>query len=277
MERFVRISCLALCLFYGASSYADNLAKLNQQTQDPIANLVSMPLQNNWTFRTGPNKETSYVMNFQPVIPFSLTKDMNVITRVVMPVVSQPRLALGTAKGVQGAFGLADTDVTFFLSPNSTNSIIWGIGPVVSVPTTTRISLGSNKWGLGPSIVALTQRGLWTVGVLANQIWSFGGTHEMPPNVAGYGYSVMFIQPFVSYSFWTVWNLSFTSETTCNWLAESGHRWTVPLDIVVSKIVILRKQAMSVGGGVRYFPINAGSSAVWGVRFVVSFLFPRNH
>lgn len=246
--------------------YATSVAELNQQTQNPIAALTSVPFQNNWTFNVGPNDQTQYIMNLQPVIPYQLNQDWNLIMRMVMPLISQPQMSAN----VSGAFGLADTDVTFFLSPISSSKFIWGIGPVISIPTATSRDLGSSRWGLGPSIVLLTQQNHWTIGLLTNQIWTLGGTN------GDNGINNLFIQPFISYSLNASWNLSFTSETNYNWNAAIKQRWTVPLDLVLVKVLMLGKQALTIGAGPRYFAKFPGEKPRWGARLVISFLFPKN-
>ncbi len=251
------------CYLASSLALADNMAEINQQTQNPVASLVSVPFQNNWTFNVGPEDRTQYVMNLQPVIPYQINSHWNLITRMVMPVISQPRMA----PTVPGAFGLGGTALTFFLSPISTSSFIWGIGPVVSLPATDH-ALGSSRFGLGPSIVALMQKDSWTVGVLANQIWSLGGTS------GANAIDNLFVQPFISKSLNATWNIAFTSETTYNWNAVSGQRWTIPLDLVVVKLFTVGKQIMSVGAGPRYFAKFPGDDPRWGVRLVISLLFP---
>lgn len=223
-----------------------------------------MPFQNNWTFNVGPEKRTQYVMNLQPVIPKQINADWNLITRIVMPVTSQPRMATT----IPGDFGIANTGFSFFFSPINNSNFIWGIGPVVAVPATSR-NLGSSRWGLGPSIVALVQKNSWTIGMLMNQTWTLGGTHR--PN----GLNNLFVQPFISRSFWQTWNFAFTSETTVNWNASGKQRWTIPLDLVIVKVFSVGSQTMTLGAGPRYFPLFAGVHAKWGARVVVSFLFPN--
>ena len=243
--------------------FAANIASLNQQTQNPVAALTSVPFQNNWTFKVGPEKRTQYVMNLQPVIPKQINSKWNLITRMVMPVTSQPRMAAN----VPGDFGIGNTGFSFFLSPINNSDFIWGIGPVISVPATSR-NLGSSRFGLGPTIVALVQKNEWTIGVLANQIWTIGGTDA--PN----GINNLFVQPFISRSFWQSWNFAFTSETNVNWNASGVQKWTVPIDFVIVKLFTIGNQVMTLGAGPRYFPLFAGTHSKWGARVVLSFLFP---
>ena len=213
----------------------------------------------------GPNKGTQYILNVQPVIPFELNSNWNLITRTVLPITNQPELA----PGVGSAFGMGDTTFTPFLSPRSNSKFIWGIGPVFLFPTATNSVLGGEKWGIGPSGVGLIQEGPWTVGVLGNQIWSVAGNVDHP------SISQALMQPFISYSFPHGWSVSFLSESTYNWKATNNNHWLVPLDFTFAKIAIVGKQALSLGAGVRYFPVKPQGQAVWGLRFTLSLLFPK--
>jgi len=147
-----------------------NEAELAKKLQNPIANLISVPVQNNWDFGIGPANAMRYTANVQPVIPFTLTEDWNLITRTILPVI----FAESPVKGGRDASGLGDVVQSFFLSPKDPlGGWIVGGGPVFLWPTATDSVLGSGKWGAGPTLVALRQEHGWTYGALANQIWSY--------------------------------------------------------------------------------------------------------
>jgi len=147
---------------------AEELAK---KTQNPVADLITVPFQNNFNFNAGPNERNVYVLNVQPVIPINLTHEWNLITRIITPIVNVPELA----PGFGSASGLGDINPTFFLSPADSKEFIWGVGPTFTFPTASDDLLGSGKWSAGPSAVGLLMRGPWVVGALANQQWSFAG------------------------------------------------------------------------------------------------------
>ena len=166
-------------------SEAEDLAK---KLANPISDLVSVPFQFNWEQNVGPVEATRFVLNVQPVIPFALNEDWNLITRIIVPFVSQPALA----EGGEPAFGVSDVLTSFFLSP-SRSSVIWGVGPAISLPSTTLPTLGTEKWSAGPTVVALKQTGKLTYGALWNQVWSFSG------NTQRADVNQMFLQPFAAY------------------------------------------------------------------------------
>lgn len=154
-----------------ADTAADDKEALAKAAQNPVASMISVPLQNNFNFGVGPKNTTQYILNIQPVIPISINEDWNLITRTIMPIINQP----SPAAGVSGAFGLGDINPTVFLSPAKSGEIIWGVGPTMTFPTATDSLLGSGKWSAGPAVVALTIQGPWVIGALANQQWSFAG------------------------------------------------------------------------------------------------------
>ena len=145
--------------------------RLAKETQNPIANLISVPFQNNFNFGIGPNDATQWVLNVQPVIPITLNKDWNLITRTIMPIINQP----SPAPGIESAFGLGDINPTVFLSPKNSGKLIWGVGPTMTFPTASDSLLGNGKWSAGPALVVLMMPGHWVIGALANNQWSLAG------------------------------------------------------------------------------------------------------
>jgi len=158
----VVIAVLVLTTPLGAQEDETELAK---RAQNPVANLISVPFQNNFNFGAGTKDATVYVLNVQPVIPFTLTEDWNVIARIITPIINQPSLF----EGGESAFGLGELNPTFFLSPAKPGAVIWGVGPILTLPTATDAQLGSRQWSMGPAAVGLTIRGPWVFGALVNQ------------------------------------------------------------------------------------------------------------
>src|SRR5215831_5295371 len=136
---------------------ASSTEALQKATQNPVADLISVPLQNNSNFGIGLHDRTQNVLNIQPVIPTHLTQDWNLITRIIEPILWQPDPEANSG----GTFGLGDMNQTFFFSPAHPGKIIWGAGPAFVLPTATDPALGQGKWSIGPSFVALAQPGHW--------------------------------------------------------------------------------------------------------------------
>jgi hypothetical protein len=242
------------------ASSADELAK---QMQNPIANLISLPFQNNFDFGAGAADGSRWTMNIQPVIPISISTDWNLISRTILPVVSQNDIFYSGSSET----GLGDTTISAMFSPKKPTSggIIWGAGPIFLVPTATDNLLGTQKFGVGPTAVALKQVGSFTVGALVNHIWSIAGNSDRSD------VSSTFMQPFVAKNFSGGYALTAVTEVTQNWEANSTSGMFA---IVGSKIVSLGKQKGQIGLGPKIF-YGDGRVADYGFRAIFTLLFPK--
>jgi len=226
--RWLAAAALAATMAATAPAHAELSAEeLAKVAQNPVANLISVPFQDNINFNYGPEEKTQNLLNIQPVIPVSLGSDWNLITRTILPVVSQPEFFPEEGR----TNGLGDTQFTAFLSPNRTKGLIWGVGPIAQLPTNTDKVLGNDRWGIGPSAVVLRIEGHWVYGALANNLWSVSSSHTDP------SYNNFLLQPFINYNFHDGLYLTSSPIITADWKADSGDRWTVPLGGGVGKIV----------------------------------------
>ena len=131
----------------------DDTQELAKQAQNPIANLISVPFQNNTNFNYGPRERTQNILNIQPVVPFKLSEDWNLITRTIVPIVHQPSLA----KGETSDNGLGDVNPTLFFATSVAKDVLVGFGPTFTLPTSSQDSLGRAngaparpRWRSGP-------------------------------------------------------------------------------------------------------------------------------
>ena len=235
--------------------------KLREAAQNPVANMISLPFQNNTNFNYGPYNKAQNVLNIQPVIPVKVTQDWNLITRWVTPVIAQPRLS--PTEGAE--FGLGNIQPSFFLSPANPGKIIWGVGPALWLPTASAKTLGVNKWGAGPSAVALTIQGPWVFGALVNNIWA--GTQGQRVNQ-------LLIQPFLNYNLPHGWYLTTSPVITSNWLAQSGDRWTVPVGGGFGRLFKVDKLPINAQIQAFYNVVKPQDGATWSLRFQIQALFP---
>lgn len=241
----------------------DDVDELSKKLSNPVANLISVPFQSNFDFRAGAKDHGfSYGLNIQPVVPISINDDWLVISRTILPIGYRDYFPGETV------FGIGDITQSFFFSPKATGpgGLTWGVGPVFLIPTATDDNLGSGKFGLGPTAVALTQRGSWTVGVLGSHIWSVAGAgNRTDVNETS-------LQPFVSYNLGGGRSIALNTESTYDWEAD---QWTVPINLSLSQVVPIGKQPVSFQIGARYYAEAPEGGPKWGIRAGITLLFPQ--
>src|SRR5215471_7163927 len=224
-----RISiALAICLLTSALVRAQDKPSdeeseaLAKKLSNPISDLVSVPFQFNWEQKVGPLELSQFILNVQPVIPFELNPDWNLIVRIITPFVGQPPLITGG----QPDFGVGDLTTSFFFSPKTKNGFTVGAGPAFVTPSSYQPTISSGKYSAGPTIVALQQSGPWTYGALWNQVWSFAGDPTRR------SVNQMFLQPFLAYQATKTVTLTVQSESTADWKATTD-TWTVPINFLI--------------------------------------------
>ena len=228
-------------------------ADLAQELTNPIADLMTIPIQMTYDQNIGPKDKGSKVQtNIQPVIPFEIGEDWNLLTRTILPVVRQNDIFPGAGS----QFGLGDTSVSMFFSPKKpTNGVIWGAGPIALLPTATDSKLGTKKWGIGPAGILVAMIGPWTLGGLSNHVWSVAGSGSND-------ISSTFIQPFGAYTWPSAWTVSLQSESTYDW---KGKEWAIPVNATVSKLVRFGKLPVSLQAGTGYW-VKSTTNGPQGVR-----------
>lgn len=244
---------------------AGDLAKA---TQNPVASLISVPVQNITDFNIGPfDRDRNAVIQVQPVVPIALGQNWNLITRTIGALSFQP----DTAQAHGGTFGLGDINPSFFFSPANPGKLIWGAGPTFLIPTATDNMLGTGKFSVGPAIVALVQPGKWTLGVLVNNLWSVAG----PSNRADV--NSMTLQYFVNYNLNKGYYLTLQPIISADWNAPSGNVWLVPVGGGVGRIMRLGFQPVNVSVQA-YRNVKRPEdfqSPSWQLKFQIAFLYPK--
>lgn len=256
-------ACCATAAHAQDDSDKQDLAK---KLSNPVASLISVPLQFNYDQNIGPARDGDrYLVNFQPVLPVSLNDDWVMIARTIAPIVNQNEVA----PGVGSQTGLGDITESLFFSPKepTASGWIWGIGPILSLPSATDRLLGAGKWSAGPTFVVLRQQGAWTYGMLFSHVWSVGGQSNRP------AVSSSFAQPFLSYNTPNAWTFTVQTESSYDWKQS---QWSVPINLQVAKLETIGRQPVQFFLGARYWDhaVEAGPHG-WGMRMGVTLLFPE--
>jgi hypothetical protein len=261
----VMLFCLAALFITMPLWAAEDETELAKQTQNPVADLISIPIQSNFNFNYGTDRDKSQIVtNIQPVVPISLNKDWNLITRTILPVVYTEFPAYQT--------GLGNLQVTGFLSPAKPSKFIWGVGPVFQLPTNTDTSLGSNLWSAGPSAVGLTMQGPWVIGLLVQNIWSIAG----PGGRDNSKVNQFLAQYFINYNLPKGWYITSSPIITADWTAAGSDQWTVPVGLGMGKIFKIGKLPFNANVSAFYNVIRPSIGPDWSVRGQIALLLPKS-
>jgi hypothetical protein len=244
---------------------ASSADALQKATQNPVANLISVPIQNNDNFGIGPYNRIQNVLNIQPVIPAHISKDWMLISRIIQPIVWQPYPAATTG----GEFGLGDMNPTFFLSPAKPGKVIWGAGPAFVIPTATNDVLGQGKLSIGPSFVALAQPGHWTIGGLVNNVWSVAGSGGRS------AVNQMLFQYFLNYNMKKGYYVTVSPIITADWKASSGNTWTTPVGGGLGRIMKLGFQPVNLTAQFYGNAVHPVGGSPWTMRLQIALLYPK--
>lgn len=245
-------------------SGGDDAAELAKKLSNPVAALISVPFQNNFDWGGGPNGDGfRYNLNFQPVIPISLSHDWNLISRTIIPFIDQQDMI-----GTSSQTGLGDITQSVFFSPKEPVGGGWilGAGPAFLIPTATDDLLGSEKFGIGPTAVILKQSHGWTYGALLNHLWSVAGEDDRED------VSSTFLQPFLSFTTKKQTTFTLNTESTYDWEHD---QWSVPLNASVSQLVKFGKSPVQFSLGARYWAEGPEGTPDWGMRAAITLLFPK--
>ena len=264
MKFFSRILTVAACLCIALSGAVPAQAAegLGAAANNPIANMVSFPMQFNWNNGVGPDDQTLFNLNLQPVIPFGF-ETVNVIMRAIVPVLDVPQ------GGTDSSFGLGDTQLQLYWVPAKPTFVTWGLGPMFNLPTASNPDeLGSGKFGVGPGGILLIQPGQWTFGLMLNNIWSVAGDADRPDT------NQLTAQYFINRGLGRAWTIGTGPTITANWEADSGNQWTIPWGLNVSKITRFGDQPIQAQLSWYNNGVHPDGAAETQVQFMLKFLWP---
>ncbi len=252
-------------LFWAAQSFSqtDEHTEKAKVLQNPLAVKTSLTLLENIGFNVGPENKPGSVTTLQPIIPFQITPEWNVLTQTTLQFISLPSISPDEGH----INGLGDATLYAVLSPNRTAEWLWGVGAVFQLPTHTNASLGTDKWGVGPAAVAMRTVENWVYGAIANTVWSFAGPKDASTIN---GLSVQYI---VNYNLVQGWYLLSNGTITSNWQASSSHKWTVPVGGGIGKAFSLDKQALSLQLQGFYNVVEADNLPRWYFQLALQHMF----
>ena len=266
------VGAAVLCFVVASPAHAadpggHDSQELAKKLSNPISDVVSVPFQFNWENGVGPDDGLRTVLNIQPVVPFQISKRWNMIERWIMPYVSQPEY-------LNDASGLSDITFSSFFSPNTGKSLIWGVGPVVTLPMTSDPAIGSGQWSAGPTLVAVKISGPVLYGLLWNQLWSYATVSEKSRIAVNQG----FFQPFVAVTRPSGVTFALQSEAIANWNAPNDEdTWTIPINFAVSKVTTLGPFPFSVLGGAGVYVASPDGGPDWKLRAAFTLILPHRN
>lgn len=245
---------------FGQESSESEEAALAKATQNPLAAMYSLPFQNNTTYGMGEYNRAQNILNIQPVLPFSLGEKVNLINRIILPIITQP-----SSTEDASSTGTGDLSWTAWLSPSKAGKITWGIGPALQIPTSSSREFGSGEFGIGPSFVALTMINQWVAGIVTNNVWTFGDRSE----------NKFLFQYFVNYNLPKAWYIVSAPILTANWNAVSDQRWIVPFGGGFGKVIKVGKLPLNLNAQMYYNAVKPDGVGDWQSRIQLQFLFPK--
>jgi hypothetical protein len=251
---------LLLLVLSFSNSFAQDEGDLAKATQNPVADMYSLPFQNNTTYGNAPHNRAQNILNIQPVIPIGIGSKVNLINRIIAPVITQP-----SATENESSTGLGDINYTAWFSPKKAGKIIFGIGPVFQLPTASSSDFGSGEFGIGPSIVALSIIKKWVAGIVVNNIWTFGDIEE----------NKFLFQYFINYNLPKAWYLVSGPIMTANWNAPKGEQWIVPVGIGAGKVFKIGKQPINLNAQVFNNVTKPTGVGNWQSRIQLQLIFPK--
>jgi hypothetical protein len=265
MKKNVLLAALLAVSLFAVSAYAEVDEEFVKKTENPLANMMSIPFQFNYEYGYGfDDNGAKWTLNIQPVIPIPLSDKFITLSRTIMPIISMDENATMTNESV---FGLADIVESIYFG-KAIGSLTFGVGPAFMLPTATDKMLGTGKWSAGPAAIGVYQSkssGL-TLAFVTYQVWSFAGPDDRAD------VNQIFFQPVVSKVIGDV-SVAVNSEIQYYWDVSAA---SVPLNLTVSKVVKFGELPVKMALGARYMLENPNKyGAEWGGRFVMTFYLPE--
>jgi hypothetical protein len=240
----------------------EEASALAKKSANPIANLISIPIQANINFGSGDYDRTGVVVNLQPVIPFRLSSKVNVITRTIIPIMSIPDNA---ESGSTSGIGNINLSMLFVPNPKEGGKFMWGIGPAFNIPTVSNDKLGANAFGIGPTAVGLLMLKKWVIGATFNRLWSYNGSSV----------DNFFAQYFITYNIKKGWYINTNPNIFGNFNATDGEQWTIPFGLGAGKVAHFGSLPVKLQAQYYYNAVRPTGGAKSTLMLMAVLLFPK--
>jgi len=227
---------------------------------NPFEEFVKVPIQSTTGFELGPHHKVGNTENVEPLVPFSLNSNWDLIAR--------PSLNVTYLPSPHEQSGLQDLQTSFFLTPAKANTWIWGGGPIMQFPTASSSELGSGRWSAGPTAALAYMKGPWSDTILGYQLMSFAGNH------ARGSVNQTYVEPEISYNFESGWYVQCDPQMTFDWTADASDGWTIPMGADIGKAFTIGSHSLSLQGGAYDLLKRENGAPQWIARVSVTFLFP---
>jgi hypothetical protein len=240
-------------------------AELAKERQDPIADLMQVPIVSYLDFGAAAGSGFQFTLTIEPVLPVKISDAWYLITRPIFSLVNAPESTSGQSRTT----GSSDLVTQFYFSPQNSTRVIWGVGPVVGIPTASDPLLGTGKWTLGPGVAILKQTEHWTFGARVNHVWSFAGDRNRSD------VSLTLLEPEISYSWGNGWEVGLDAESTYDSNAARGDRWMAPIEMSIGKVMDFGRRPVSLSFGVLPYALAPVGFPSVGLSFTIAPLFPK--
>ena len=249
---------------------AEETAEFARKAQDPLGDVKALMTDNTIAFDGGPNEDTSYAFQLQPVYSLDTTGKWNMILRGIVPVaglepgVVVPPIGPEPRPPTGSTWGISDAMVQMFFSPKSDSTWKWGIGPQVSLDTSSSERLAGPGWGYGIAGVLFGGVGNFAIGAIA--------MYHLGEN----DFEVGTIQPMVLYNFPNSPGLYLGYNNAINYTpkATSGNKWQVPLGLTLGKSFLLGSgDGMDLSLGAYGLNKSPDGASDWQLKFGISYFF----
>lgn len=241
-----------------ACGQESNLAK---DLHNPLANLREAFVQFDVLPDSGPRSDTAWITSLQPVWPFELGGDWNLVTYSIIPYVSMPTATSGGSR----VEGLGNATFFGYFVPPGEGNLLWGFGPALIAPTHSNDVPASDRWAAGPALIVGTQPGNWSIFGLFDNVWSVGGSGQ---RVSEFNFQYLIVRSLPK-----DWFAIANWVVEADWETESNNRWTVPAGAGLGRQFKLGKEQFQAYAQAGYNVVRPDQVSGWRFLAAITWVF----